>query len=140
MADFEYLTEGLFRPDLVGLIDGHPVLVGRKCKQCGDVRFPPAPACPQCHAALADLEAIPLAVRGTVVTATRIDRSAPGFETPYLVGAVALPEGVRVMAQIREANFDAQTAIGKPASLEIAELFQADGVVVLGYRFVVEVE
>ncbi|MFC6152838.1 Zn-ribbon domain-containing OB-fold protein [Nocardioides yefusunii] len=82
------------------------VLVGSRCATCGNVAFPTAVRCHRCSAG--DCEPLPLATSGVVWAAT-VQRFAPksppyvppaeGF-TPFAVGYVELPDGVRVEAVI----------------------------------------
>lgn len=82
------------------------VLVGSRCAACGNVAFPTAVRCQQCSSG--DCEPFELATTGVVWAAT-VQRFAPksppyvppaeGF-TPFAVGYVELPDGVRVEAVI----------------------------------------
>jgi len=92
-------------------------LTGSRCRDCGNVAFPEATGCQRCGSA--DLTAVALADSGTVWAHT-VQRFAPksppyvppaeGF-TPFAVGYVELPDGVRV-----EAVLDA-TTVDDPAEL-----------------------
>ena len=79
-------------------------LTGSRCSPCGNVAYPAAAGCQRCGSS--DLVTVELARRGTVWAHT-VQRFAPksppyvppaeGF-TPFAVGYVELPEGVRVEA------------------------------------------
>jgi uncharacterized OB-fold protein len=85
-------------------IESAPVLTGSRCGQCGNVAYPAASGCQRCGGT----ELAPLALaRNGVVWAHTVQRFAPksppyvppaeGF-TPFVVGYVALSDGVRVEA------------------------------------------
>ena len=133
-----YLTEEIFRPDVLAEENGTPRLVGSKCSECSDVRFPRALACPQCHADETKLELVLLATEGEVVTACRIERSGPLFKVPYLVGFVQLPEGVRVLCQIEAEGRECGPLIGKRCSLIVDVLYEREGKPMSGYKFRVD--
>ena len=87
-----------------------PPLVGSRCPGCGNVAFPAATACQRCGAVVR--ETIELARRGTVWahTVQRFPPKTPpyvppaeGF-TPFAVGYVELPDGVKVEALLDSAE------------------------------------
>jgi uncharacterized OB-fold protein len=138
MADFTYVTEGMFRPDVVALVNGAPALVGSRCGVCGDSRFPRAEACPVCHAPSEQLVSHAFAGSGTLVTCCRIERAPPGFRVPYLVGYMQLDAGPRVLAQIAPTDVEPKLLIGRRCVVEVGGLSETAAGVVLGYRFALE--
>lgn len=138
MADFTYVTEGMFRPDVVALINGAPALVGSRCGICGDNRFPRAEACPVCHAPGEQLVPHDFARSGTLVTCCRIERGPPGFRVPYLVGYTQLDEGPRVLAQIAPTDLEPGKLIGRRCVVEVGVLCETAAGAVWGYRFALE--
>jgi uncharacterized OB-fold protein len=130
-----YLTEGIFRPDVLAEEGGNPRLVGSKCSKCGDVRFPRALACPHCHADESKLELVLLATEGEIITVCRIERSGPLFKVPYFVGFVQLPEGVRVLCQIEAEGQECGPLIGRRCSLIVDVLYESKGKAMSGYKF-----
>lgn len=101
-----------------GLDEGR--LLHQVCGGCGEVFFPPRPACPACLSLELDWREMP--ARGTLASWTRIRRSAPGFETPYLLGLVDLEGGVgRLLAPITGGD-QASLEIGMPVRLEPAPI------------------
>jgi uncharacterized protein len=130
-----YLTHDVFRPDVLGEVDGRPKLIGSKCSKCGDVRFPIAQACPKCHAARSELREVPLSDVGIVVSACRIDRAPKMFHAPYAVGYVQLPDGPRVLCQLEAESLEPSDLIGKSCTLTVAPLFETEGRTVKGYKF-----
>jgi len=92
--------------------DGH--LRFLRCGSCGYWIHPPGPVCPVCHSkALA-----PEAVAGTAVLHTyTVNRQAwlPGFDPPYVVAIVELPEqeGLRLTTNLVNCALD-DVRIGMP--------------------------
>ena len=74
-------------------------LHGSKCAHCGVVAFPPHPMCPACGAESGQ-DTVQLSPVGTLYTFSEIHIAPKGFATPYAVGYVDLPEGVRLFGQI----------------------------------------
>jgi uncharacterized OB-fold protein len=74
-----------------------PVLLGSRCPQCGRVWFPRLRLCPDC---LAEAEPQPLGPRGVLYSFSVVHVGPKGLKTPYAVGYVDLPEGVRVFAHL----------------------------------------
>lgn len=99
-------------PDLADMVrspigtngDGIPCLVGSRCTSCGAVYFPRRTICLECRSS-AFREQV-LSTRGVLYswTTVRVSASRP---TPYTVGYVDLPEGVRIFT----------TLLGGPGSL-----------------------
>lgn len=85
-------------------------LRGSRCAECDNVAFPVAVGCQRCGSA--DVVPVDLTGRGTVWSHT-VQRFAPksppyvppaeGF-TPFAVGYVELPEGVRVEAVLESSD------------------------------------
>ena len=73
-----------------------PVLVGQKCQACGKIAFPRKRVCPACFGEkLADHV---LGTTGVLHTFTCTYLGAPHLPSPYLLGFVDLPEGVRLLS------------------------------------------
>jgi len=135
MSQLNYITEHMFRSDIVAEVDGALKLVGSICDQCGDTRFPAAAACPQCHAASDALSPMVLSDHGHVKTCCRIDRAPKSFNAPYLVGYVQLPEGPRILCQIEADTLTPGEIIGRSCTLVVGPLFVRGETPVLGYKF-----
>jgi uncharacterized OB-fold protein len=76
-------------------------LMFQKCSACGQVRWPPAIICPQCHSR--DTEWIESSGRGTVYTyAVYHHAFHPAFapKIPYVVAVVRLDEGPMLLTNI----------------------------------------
>jgi len=118
------IAEGLF----AGSLDT-PRLLGSRCGACGETTFPAQTGCPSCTAQ--GCQEVELSSRGTLYTWT-VQRFPPpppyagdveNF-TPFAVGYVELPEGVRVEARLLEADAS-RLSIGMEMELAI-EPFAVD--------------
>jgi uncharacterized OB-fold protein len=96
---WEGLAEGQFRV---------PV-----CLDCETAFFPPAPLCPHCGHGEAEWTD---AGRGTLYSFTRQHRTAPGFDSPIVMGIVELDAGPRLLAPVA-ADYDDLT-IGQSVQLD----------------------
>lgn len=117
-----------FRPDVleVGPDGGH--LVGSRCPRCGAHFYPARDVCSRC---LADTERVALSDRGTVYTYTVIHQGPPGFDVPYVLAYVDLPEGVRVLGQL-----EGEPEIGAEVALALRDQgVDEEGRRVVGFRF-----
>lgn len=76
------------------------VLLGRKCRECGEVFFGQPEYCLRCTAH--DLEPIDLTGEGVVTTYTIVRQAPPGWQgdIPYLLVTVKVPEGPSVMSEM----------------------------------------
>ena len=120
-----------FRPDVLEVGPEGGRLRGSRCPACGAHFFPPREICSRC---LGELEAVALSGRGTVYTYTVIHQGPPGFEAPYVLAYVDLPEGVRVLGQVEVAPEEAR--IGTEVELTLTTLGRdGDGREVVGFRF-----
>lgn len=89
-------------------------LVAQKCSGCGSMRHPPGPICPECSSA--DSEWTELAGTGTVYTYTVVHQQFVPADVPYVVVAVDLPEGIRIVSNLVDADPN-QLEIGLPVTL-----------------------
>jgi uncharacterized OB-fold protein len=87
-----------------------PALLASRCKVCGSVLFPRADACPYCAGEAP--EPIELSRPGVLWAWTAVTAPPPGYlgEVPYGIGVVELPEGVRVIGRLTEADPSALSA------------------------------
>lgn len=102
-----------------------PQLLGSRCRNCGEAAFPAQDDCRSCSAS--DSEIVPIGDRGTLWTWTiqgflpktpyNSGETEADF-TPYGVGYVEMPGGVRVEARLRE-NHAEDLCIGMAMQLEI---------------------
>jgi len=107
-------------------------LHGSKCARCGVVAFPPHPMCPSCGAERGQ-HVVELSGVGTLYTFSEIHIAPKGFATPYAVGYVDLPEGVRLFGQI-----DAKASelkIGQQVAVTLGPVRADTGGAVISYKF-----
>lgn len=112
-------------------------LIGKKCKRCGEIYFPPRYICKNCRR-LGELEDYRLSGEGEIVTFTVIRTPPEGFErqAPYVMAVVKLKEGVMLTAQIVDADID-EVKIGmkvRAVFRKIGEDGEA-GLIYYGYKF-----
>jgi uncharacterized OB-fold protein len=77
-----------------------------KCSGCAHVSFPPRLVCPACKGR--KFETVKLSENGTLLTYTVVRVASDRFskETPFAVGIVELSDGVRITAQLADADLD----------------------------------
>lgn len=121
-----------FREGLFEKVSGRWILVGSKCKQCGQAFFPQREWCLNCSGR--DLERIDLGHSGKLYSFTIVHMPSEHFEPPYAVGWIELPEGIRVFSQIRQWQ-EYPLKIGMDMELAIEKLWDEDEREVLGYTF-----
>ncbi len=74
-------------------------LVTQRCQQCGRLRHPPRPMCPECHSL--ESEIIDLAGDGVVYSYAILHHPQnPSFEYPVIAALIELTEGVRVLSNL----------------------------------------
>src|SRR4051794_8065334 len=74
-------------------------LVAQQCADCGQLRHPPRPMCPYCHAL--DYELAELAGTGTLYSYAILHHPQhPSFDYPVIAALVDLDEGVRVVSNL----------------------------------------
>jgi len=124
--------EGLMETTEDGLVH----LKGSRCTKCGKVTFPQKDFCPDC---LSDeMESILLSNEASLYTYTVVHIGVKGFKTPYVLGWVTFPEGIRITSQIdckpEEAHLlkAGQRMITVAGCLRVLE----DQTEVMGYKFV----
>ena len=72
----------------------------QKCNACGELRHPPGPVCPTCHAM--DRGYVVASGRGTIFSfLVHHAPQMPGRELPVTIALVELEEGVRFVADVR---------------------------------------
>jgi uncharacterized OB-fold protein len=112
-----------------------PALLGSRCAACGAHHFPRHDTCPYC--ATEDPEPVELSDRGVLWAWTAVTSPPPGSlgPTPYGMGVVELPEGIRVITRLTESDPGALSA-GQPMVLQIVTLERrTDGDDVITYAF-----
>lgn len=79
----------------------------QQCDECGYIRWPPGPVCPECWAD--GYEWVPLSGQGTVntwVVFHRVYFDAFADEVPYNVAEIELDEGPRYLANVVDCEND----------------------------------
>jgi uncharacterized OB-fold protein len=112
--------------------DGAVRLHGSKCAQCGAVAFPPHGLCPGCGAEHGQ-DKVELSGVGTLYTFSEIHVAPKGFATPYAVGYVDLPEGVRLFGQIEARAADLK--VGQKVAVTLGPVRTDAGRPVISYKF-----
>jgi uncharacterized OB-fold protein/acyl dehydratase len=71
----------------------------QRCAECGELRHPPGPMCPRCHAVKRDH--VTATGRGTVYSyVVQHHPPVPGREPPFVVALIELDEGVRMVGNL----------------------------------------
>jgi uncharacterized protein len=112
-----------------------PHLLGGRCRACSHHHFPRADICPYC--ASDQTEAAELSGSGRLWAWTAVTHPPPGYrgEVPYGFGVVELPEGLRVITRLTEAD-PARLRMGQPMHLVVEPLHtDDDGRRVVTYAF-----
>ncbi|GIW42513.1 MAG: hypothetical protein KatS3mg076_3090 [Candidatus Binatia bacterium] len=124
------VKDGLFREQ-----PGGPVLLGGRCPSCRRLHFPSLPVCPYCSSDGCTEEA--MGRRGRLYLHTAVVHRPPGYKgpVPYGFGVVELPEGIRVVTRLTEAD-PAKLEPGQPVELVLEPLHRdEEGRDVLCYAF-----
>jgi uncharacterized OB-fold protein len=86
----------------------------QRCNACGELRHPPGPMCPTCHAA--DRGYVVASGRGTVFSfLVHHAPQLPGKELPATLALIELEEGVRMVGEVMAGRED--LAIGDPVQV-----------------------
>jgi uncharacterized OB-fold protein len=92
----------LVAPDLVDRSGGFLRLKGGACRVCQALSFPKAQVCAECLSLEIDDRA--LSAQGELYAFSRVHLAPQGWDVPYIIGYVDLPEGLRVLAHIDETH------------------------------------
>jgi hypothetical protein len=96
-------------------------LVAQKCTSCVALRHPPGPICPECSAL--GVEWVELGGTGTVYTYTVVHQQFVPADVPYVVIAVDLTEGIRMVSNLVDAA-PGDVHIGMPVELVWEDMSQ----------------
>ena len=107
-------------------------LLGNKCTSCGRIYFPKTPLCFECMGK--SMEEVVLSRRGTLYSYSIGRMASTHFQSPYAVGFIDLPEGVRVFAPLILTK-DETYKVGMEMELVIDELWQENEKQIIGYKF-----
>lgn len=115
--------------------DDDPALLGGRCRNCRRPHFPSAALCPYCSSA--EVEEARFSGPGRLWVHTAVTAAPPGYscEVPYGFGVVELPEGIRVVTRLTEAD-PGRLRAGQPMALVVVPLHtDEDGRQVVTYAF-----
>jgi hypothetical protein len=101
-----------------GLAEGK--VLATRCRSCGTLYFPPQVDCPKCRKS--DVEWVELSKEGELLTYTVIYTKPTSFAhyPDYTVGIARLPEGVNVLAWVRETD-PKKLRVGMKVRLEVVK-------------------
>jgi len=89
-----------------------------RCRDCGEIFFPPRSHCPKCLGDVFTWEA--LSGKGYLYSWTELFFAQPEFDIPFLLGLVDLAEGIgRIAARISGATPE-ELSIGMPLHIKIS--------------------
>lgn len=113
-----------------GLFTDEPRLLGSRCLSCGGHHFPRHDTCAYCSSD--QIEQLELSATGKLWAWTAVTAAPPGYagEVPYGFGVVELPEGLRVVTRLTEAD-PSRLASGQAMRLVLVVL--ADDVVTYAF-------
>jgi uncharacterized protein len=96
-------------------------LLGSRCRACGGHHFPRHDTCAYCGSDTVD--PVNLSTTGRLWAWTAVTAPPPGYvgPVPYGFGVVELPEGIRVITRLTEAD-PARLTAGQPMHLVVTEL------------------
>lgn len=91
-------------------------LVVQRCGQCGTLRHPPGPCCPQCQSF--EWDTVEASGRGTLYSFVVAHHPRhPAFDLPLLIALVELEEGTRLITNLTGVRAD-DVVIGMPLEVE----------------------
>ena len=105
----------------VGSTKEEDVLLGSRCKECGRDFFPGRLWCAAC--AEPTTEPVEFSKEGTLISYSLMTRK-PTYcmvETPYILGEVLIPEGIRLYTVVNSKNVD-ELKTGQRAKLDTVEI------------------
>lgn len=121
------IREGLFRETEQVI-----VLLGARCKHCGNVVFPKRDFCISCLSQ--ELDEVELSRQGELHTFSILRVGDEHFAAPHPLGEIDLPERVRVTAPLVYRP-EEDYAIGQTVELVADDLWEEEDRIVTGYRF-----
>ncbi|PIQ44480.1 MAG: hypothetical protein COW04_12750, partial [Deltaproteobacteria bacterium CG12_big_fil_rev_8_21_14_0_65_43_10] len=111
-----------------------PHLIGSKCSFCGEYFFPKRAICPNC---LKDEkpEDVLLGNKGKLYTYCIVKAAPLGFDAPYAIGYVDIPEGLRIFSPLTECDKE-KLKINMDLELIVDKIREDEaGQAVYGYKF-----
>jgi uncharacterized OB-fold protein len=110
-------------------------LAGQRCQDCGKIAFPRKRVCPACFGE--NLEDQALSTTGVLHTYTCTYVGAPHLPSPYLLGFVDVPEGVRLLSLLVDCEpWERVLRAGMPMEMTIGPLMPDEsGEILHTYKF-----
>ena len=110
-------------------------LTGGRCPACGRIYFPTKQVCPACFAP--DQEKVPFSAKGKLHTFARSHMGPSGLPTPYLIGFIELPEGIKLFSLLTQCDPWGQVLkVGMEMEMVIETIRQdEEGNEIVGYKF-----
>ena len=99
---------------------GEPHLLASRCNRCSAYFFPKRVICPNCFDE-DTLEEVFLSNVGTIYTYCVVKAAPKGFDSPYILGYVDLPEGVRIFSMI-ESEDPETLKVGDKVRLKVGRI------------------
>lgn len=98
------MTHVPVRDGLYAVTADGPRLLGGRCPDCARWHFPAGPDCPYCSGARC--APTPCGASGALFLYTAVHARPPGYrgDVPFGIGVVELPEGMRIIARLTEAD------------------------------------
>ena len=121
-----------FKEGLIEEVSGRWVLMGCRCKQCGEIIYPIKNVCLNCLNR--DMERSDLSRIGKLYSFTIVHMPSEHFQPPYAIGWIELPEGIKIFSQIRGWH-EHPLKIGMTMELAIEKLWEEGEKEVIGYTF-----
>jgi uncharacterized OB-fold protein len=110
-------------------------LAGGKCPACGKVYFPGKRACPECFEE--GQRKVPLSRKGKLHTFAVSHMGPPGIPTPYVIGFVDLPEGIRLFSLLTQCEpWEKVLRVGMEMEMVMEGISHDEkGAEIVGYKF-----
>jgi uncharacterized OB-fold protein len=126
----KFIEDGWFKDSVEGI-----ALVGSRCEACKKVFFPKKEVCPRCFDG--ELKEVPLSKKGKLHSYTLSVMGIPGIETPYVVGFIDLPEGIKLFSVITDCEpWDKVLRIGMEMDMVIGRIRRNEfGDEIVSYKF-----
>ena len=125
-----FIEEGWFHDFGQGLS-----LTGGRCPACGWIYFPTKQVCPACFAP--DQEKVPLSRKGKLHTFACSHMGPSGLPTPYLIGFIELPEGIKLFSLLTQCDpWERVLKVGMEMEMVIGTIrHDEEGNEIVGYKF-----
>jgi len=121
---------------LVKKIGGEFVMIGRRCKFCGNISLLPKKVCSKCFVE-GGIEELPLSKRGKIFSYTVQNIVLNGFDGPLPMAYIDLPEGLKVFSLLTECEpYEEKLKIGGEVEMTVKKVYKdREGKEVFSYMF-----